>query len=77
VSYVPLLGLLLASPVVLQALQGTRPVHEALAVWLVGMVLAAGGVQLWRAVTAPAPPPTLRPTPLGGDEAPPRRRRGD
>ncbi len=50
--FVPLVGLLMASPVVLQAVQGERPVRDALLVWLVAMVLAVGGVVLFRAATA-------------------------
>ena len=57
--FVPLMGLLMASPVVAQAVQGEREVRDALLVWLVAMVLAIGGVVLYRAATAtsPAPPP--------------------
>lgn len=76
-SFVPLLGLVLASPVVVQALQGARPVQDALVVWLLGMLLAAVGVRLWRAVTTPAPQQTLRAVPLPPQEKAPRRRRGD
>ncbi len=75
-GFVPLYGLVLASPVVLQALQGHRPVHEALVVWLVAMLLAMGGVRLWSVVTTPAPAPAVRPTPYDG-RAEPRRRRDD
>ncbi|WP_336922270.1 hypothetical protein [Aquipuribacter sp. SD81] len=75
-SFVPLLGLVLASPVVVQALQGARPVQDALVVWLLGMLLAAVGVRLWRAVTTPGPRQTLPTVPLPQEQTP-RRRRGD
>jgi len=57
--FVPVMGLLMASPVVLQAVQGEREVRDALVLWLVAMVLAIGGVLLYRAATAthPSPPP--------------------
>lgn len=45
VTYAPLAGLLLASPVVLRALTGEVGVEDALAAWLVGMAVAAVG--LW------------------------------
>ena len=63
--FVPVMGLLMASPVMLQAVQGEREVGDALLVWLVAMVLAIGGVLLYRAATAttpdpPPPPPAPR-----------------
>ncbi|MFC3689517.1 hypothetical protein [Aquipuribacter hungaricus] len=63
--FVPVMGLLMASPVVLQAVQGQRDVRDALLVWLVAMVLAVGGVVLYRAATATSPgrPPAAPPTP--------------
>ena len=66
--FVPLTGLLMASPVVLQAVQGERDVRDALLVWLVAMVLALGGVVLYRAATATTP--GTRPA---GPDAPRRR----
>ncbi len=59
--FVPVMGLLMASPVVLQAVQGERAVRDALVVWLVAMVLAIGGVLLFRAATATTPAPPARP----------------
>ena len=60
--FVPVMGLMMASPVVLQAVQGERDVRDALVVWLVAMVLAIGGVVLFRAATATTPgqPPAPR-----------------
>ena len=64
--FVPVMGLLMASPVVLQAVQGEREVRDALILWLVAMVLAIGGVLLYRAATATHPaPPSSRPGPRG------------
>ena len=79
--FVPLAGLLMASPVVLQAVQGERDVRDALVVWLVAMVLGIGGVVLFRAATStsgpPAPPtaPQRAPPPRGGLRLTPARRR--
>lgn len=52
--FVPFVGLVLSSPVLLQAVQGARPVHEALAFWLVAMLLGVAGVRLWNAATRPS-----------------------
>ena len=73
--FVPLMGLLMASPVVLQAVQGERPVRDALMVWLVAMVLAIGGVVLFRAATAhdPAAPSAEQRRAAAAGPAPRRR----
>lgn len=70
--FVPALGLLLASPVVYQAVLGQRPVAHALVFWLLAMLLALTGVLLWRAATRP--PET---TPLPVAPSAPRRRAQD
>jgi hypothetical protein len=72
--FVPAIGLLLASPVVWQAVQGLRPVHEALLVWLLAMLLVMAGWWLWSVVTRPPAVPSLATAPLDGA---PRRRRED
>ena len=77
--FVPAAGLLMSSPVLYQAAQGQRPLHEALAVWVVAMLLAVAGVWLWSAATRPSQVEPLQVEPLGGRPAdgPPRRRRDD
>lgn len=72
--FVPAVGLLLASPVLHQAVTGVRPFHEALLVWLVAMVLAAAGWWLWSAATRP---PTYVPLQVLPMDQAPRRRRED
>ena len=71
--FVPAIGLLLASPVLWQAVQGQRPMHDALGVWLAAMLLALAGCWLWAAVTRPSTVVPLQVVPM--DE--PRRRRED
>lgn len=73
--FVPAMGLLLASPVLWQAAQGTRPVSDALLVWLLAMVLACLGCWLWRAATAPSEVVQLQTVPLPPPH--PRRRADD
>jgi len=68
--FVPFVGLVLSSPVLLQAVQGDRPVHEALAFWLVAMLLGVAGVRLWAAATRPSAVVPLRVVPM------PAERRG-
>ncbi len=72
--FVPAVGLLLASPVLYQAATGGRPLHEALLVWLVAMLLAAAGWWLWSAATRP---PTYIPLEVLPVDDGPRRRRDD
>ncbi|MGJ7441862.1 hypothetical protein [Aquipuribacter sp. MA13-6] len=72
--FVPAVGLLLASPVLHQAVTGVRPLHEALLVWLVAMLLAAAGWWLWSAATRP---PTYIPLEVVAVDDGPRRRRQD
>ncbi len=69
--FVPFIGVLLASPVIVQAVQGQRPVHEALATWLVAMLLGLAGCWLWSAATRPSTVVPLEVVPL----EPERRRR--
>ncbi|WP_380163538.1 hypothetical protein [Jannaschia sp. R86511] len=72
--FVPFAGLVMSSPVLLQVAEGTRPLHEALGVWLVAMLLAMAGWWLWSAATRPSPVQHLPVVPLDGE---PRRRRED
>lgn len=59
VSHAPVVGLVLASPVVLRALTGAAGVEDALVAWLVGMVVAAAGLWVLAQI--------LRPGPAAGD----------
>lgn len=72
--FIPFVGLLLASPVLVQAVQGQRPVSEALLFWLVAMLLGLGGWWLWSAATRPSTVVPLEVVPL---EPEGRRRRQD
>ena len=72
--FVPAIGLLLSTPVLLQVASGARPLHEALVVWLVAMLLATAGVWLWSAATRPSTVESLEVARLDGV---PRRRRED
>lgn len=73
-KFVPAVGLLLASPVIWQAVVGDRTVSEALLVWLLAMVLALAGWWLWSAATRPPRAVDLPVVPM---PAPPLRRRDD
>ena len=72
--FVPAVGLLLSSPVLHQSAVGLRPLHEALLVWLVAMLLAGAGWWLWSAATRP---PTYIPLEVLPVDGGPRRRRQD
>lgn len=72
VRFAPVIGLLLASPVVYQALLGQRPVADALLYWLGGIAVAWLGCWLWDLATAPAGQVAA-----GRAAATPRRRRND
>lgn len=75
VRYAPLVGLVLASPVVLQALAGDRAVEEALAAWLVAMLVAAAGLWLLGQTLRPGPVHAGR-APVDGDRPGAGRRGG-
>ena len=72
--FVPLIGVLLASPVIVQAVQGQRPVHEALLTWLVGMLLGLAGCWLWSAATTPSTVLPLDVVPLEPERRRPQER---
>jgi hypothetical protein len=59
IRFAPVLGLLLASPVVVDALLGRRAVDDALLALLVGMAAATAGLFLLGVATrvTPEPPP--------------------
>lgn len=79
VRYAPLAGLVLASPVVYQALTAQRSVEEGLVAWLVGMVAAALGLWLFAQTlqAGPAGAAAERPTAGTGQHSPGGRRRSD
>jgi hypothetical protein len=67
IRFAPVLGLVLAAPVVADALSGNRSVDEALTALLVGMAAAAIGLHLLGLVTRVVPGP--RPPAADDDEA--------
>ncbi|MGF1645602.1 MAG: hypothetical protein ACFCVF_01555 [Kineosporiaceae bacterium] len=60
IRFAPALGLLLASPVVVEALLGRRTVDDALLALLVGVVAAGVGLSLLGVATRRAPEPPAR-----------------
>ena len=67
IRFAPVVGLLLASPVVLGALSGERSVDDALLSLLVAVVAAAAGLHLLGLAARPVPPEDVDPD----DEASP------
>ncbi len=63
----PLAGLLLASPVVVDAFRGQRDVDEALLAWLLAMLLSAAGLWLLRQALVVTKQPAAAGEPDQGD----------
>ena len=56
IKFAPLVGLLLASPVVLDALMGRRPVEQGLLAWLTAIAVSAVGLWLLDQSMKTSPP---------------------